>query len=91
MSVIETLLTDLKIRLGYNESITLTRDEFNLIVDGDVYAQEELQEEIEKLESELEDAIDSANVFQEESEELKEKVESLKEEIKELKKVTTNE
>ena len=43
------------------------------------------------MESELEDAIDSANVFQEESEELKEKVESLKEEIKELKKVTTNE
>ncbi len=90
MDAAQILLTDLKIRLGYNESIILSRDEFNLLVDGDIGVQKELEEQIEDLESELEGAIDNSDSFQCLAEELKEKVEELREEIKELKKGNAN-
>lgn len=55
------LVIQLKERLGYKEQITLTRDEFNLLIDGDLGLVAELQKEIDELNSDLEDFKDYCN------------------------------
>lgn len=55
MDIQNKLIIELKERLGYAENITLTRDEFNLLVDGDLGYAKELEGEVSELADELED------------------------------------
>lgn len=59
MDIQNKLTIELKERISYGESITLTRDEFFLLVDGDLGYAKELEENIADLESELEEVRDN--------------------------------
>jgi tRNA(Phe) wybutosine-synthesizing methylase Tyw3 len=53
------LATELRERLGYRENVLVTRDELNLLIEGDMGLARELEEEIEELTSELEELKDN--------------------------------
>lgn len=78
-------IMNLKIRLGYSESITLSRDEFNEIMDDDPFDIANLKEEVEDLVSDIEALKDEILAWGNENEELELKIEKLEKEIKELK------
>lgn len=59
MDIQNKLRIDLKERLAYGESIILTRDELFLLIDGDLGYMAELEEEIEELSEELDQARES--------------------------------
>lgn len=61
MDLQHRLAIQLKERLGYGESITLTRDELLLLVDGDLGYAKELEEEVTDLESQLEEFRNDCN------------------------------
>lgn len=55
MDLQNKLAMELKERLAYGESVTLTRDELFLLIDGDLGYAKELEEEVAELEGELEE------------------------------------
>lgn len=87
MNAQENLLADLKIRLGYKQEIILTRDEFILIVEGDMGIQKELEEEIEDLEGETSGLKSECEDLENEIIELKEQVKELEEKLDKIEKI----
>ena len=84
MDAQQALLDKLKIRLGYNQDVTLTRDEFSLLIDGDIGIQKELESDIDHLEGLLDQEREDSRDLEEEVVELKKEIEDLEEKIKEL-------
>lgn len=72
-------LMELDIRLGYKDEITLSRNEFKELIEGDPDEIADLKSKIEDLEGEVESA-EYANI------ELKGEIAELEKEIKELEK-----
>lgn len=58
MDIQNKLILELKERLGYKEEVTLTRDELDLLVDGDLGYAKELEGEIEDLNDEINELKD---------------------------------
>lgn len=79
----EKLVTTLRLRLGYKEEVTLTRDELNLLVDGDIGVQKELEEEVACLSEEIAELKDECEELEEAESKIKE-LESKLERIQEI-------
>ena len=79
MDIQNKLVIELRERLAYGENVTLTRDEFNLLVDGDLGYAAQLQEEIDDLEREFEDFKDNCDCDdkQEEVDKLQKKLDNI--------------
>ena len=80
----KNLLMNLDLRLGYKDEITLSRDEYNSLLKGDVDRINDLEGDIESLESDIEDLQDENSGLESQIEDLTIENNKLKEKIKQL-------
>lgn len=77
-------LMDLDIRLGYKDEITLTRNEFKELIEGDPADIADLNDEISDLEVRLDSKSDEIVDLEGEIGDLEDKIEELEAKIKQL-------
>ncbi len=80
----KSLLMDLDLRLGYKNEITLSRDEYNSLLKGDIDKINDLEGDIESLESYIDDLKDENDALESQLEDLTAENNKLKEKIKQL-------